>query len=51
MNKLTYILALYIMIAVSGCTSESNSKYNAPDQQREHAEKAQGEMSSDIQKK
>ena len=46
MNKLIAILlALFAAIAASGC-AESHSPYNSPDQQRSHADKAQGGMPS-----
>ena len=45
---LAILLALMTAIAASGCAEQST--FNQPDQQRDHAEKAQGEMSSDMTK-
>jgi hypothetical protein len=51
MNKLMAILfTLYTAFAATGCAEDSHSPYNSPDQQRAHAEKGQGEMSSDLKK-
>jgi hypothetical protein len=50
MNKFVAILCtLLTAYSASGCAE--HSVYNSPDQQREHAEKGQGEMSSGMKNK
>jgi hypothetical protein len=51
MKKPTAILlALLTVVAAVGCAEDTRSPYNSPDQQRSHAGKAQGELSSDVKK-
>lgn len=51
MNKLVAILfSLYIACTATGCAEESHSPFNSPDQQRAHADKAQGELPSNLKK-
>jgi PBP1b-binding outer membrane lipoprotein LpoB len=51
MKKLPAILfALWTAIIASGCAEQPHSPFNSADQQRANAEKAQGEMSSDVKK-
>jgi hypothetical protein len=50
MNKFFAILCtLLSAYSASGCAE--HSAFNSPDQQRTHAEKGQGEMSSDMKNK
>ncbi len=50
MNKFVAILCtLLTAYSASGCAE--HSAFNSPDQQRAHAEKGQGEMSSDMKNK
>jgi len=51
MKKFSAILyVLLTAIAASGCAEAPRSPYNSPEQQRDHAEKAQGELSSGVNK-
>ncbi len=45
MNKFVTILCTLLMAHLASSCAE-HSVYNPPDQQRDHAEKGQGEMSS-----
>ena len=50
MNKFAAMLfTLCTLLIASGC-AEDHSPFNSPDQQRAHADKSQGEMSSDMKK-
>ncbi len=47
---ISIFLCLTIISVVSGCAGQQRNSGNSPDEQRAHAEKAQGELSTETRK-